>query len=118
MRLISGSGLAVALRPKQFVVEFTDALQGGFEFLVIAQPLLDEGLLFLGEADLLVASAGIADGQHPDEMAFTASTDGAAGAMADAAAEQRATKDLGGGGELGSELVAGVNDCRVLHLYK
>src|ERR1022692_1379448 len=62
VRLISGSGLAVALRPKQLVVEFTDALQGGLEFLVIAQPLLDEGLLFFGEADLLVAAAGIADG--------------------------------------------------------
>src|ERR1035441_4801199 len=72
VRLISGSGLAVALRPKQLVVEFTDALQGGLEFLVIAQALLDEGLLFFGEADLLVAAAGIADGQHPDEMALTA----------------------------------------------
>ena len=118
MRLISGSGLAVALRPKQFVVEFTDALQGGLEFLVIAQPLLDEGLLFFGEADLFVAAAGIADGQHPDEMAFTASTDGAAGAMADTAAEQGATKNLGGGREGGSELGAGVDDCFVLHLYK
>jgi hypothetical protein len=27
------------------VVEFTDALQGGLQFLVVAQPLLDEGLL-------------------------------------------------------------------------
>jgi hypothetical protein len=48
---------------------------------------LDEGLLFGEEADLLVATTGIADGQHPDEVALTASTDGAAGAMADAAAE-------------------------------
>src|SRR5664279_4420758 len=46
VRLISGSGLAVFLRPKQFVVEFTDALQGGLELAVIAQPLLDEGILF------------------------------------------------------------------------
>src|ERR1700693_2798555 len=111
VRLIGRSGLAVALRPKQFVVEFTDALQGGLEFLVIAQPLLDQGLLFFGEADLLVAAAGIADGQHPDEMALAANTDGAAGAMADASAEQGATKNLGGGGEGGSELGAGVDDC-------
>jgi len=98
------------------MVEFTDALQGGLEFLVIAQPLLDEGLLFFGEADLLVASTGIADGQHPDEMALTASTDGAAGAMADAAAEQGATKDFGSGWEGGSELGAGFDDGFVLHL--
>ena len=98
------------------MVEFTDALQGGLEFLVIAQPLLDEGLLFFGEADLLVAAAGIADGQHPDEMALAASTDGAAGAMADAAVEQRATKDLGSGGEGDSELGAGFEHCLLLHL--
>jgi len=115
VRLISGSGLAAALRPKQFVVEFTDALQAGLEFLVVAQPLLDEGLLFGREADLLGAPAGIADGQHPDEMALAASTDGAAGTMADTAAEQGATKDLGGGGESGSESGAGVDDCFLLH---
>jgi hypothetical protein len=39
-------GLAVALRPEQLVVEFTDALQSGLEFLVVAQPLLDDGFLF------------------------------------------------------------------------
>ena len=98
------------------MVEFTDALQGGLEFLVIAQPLLDKGLLFFREADLLVAAAGIADGQYPDEMALTASTDGAAGAMTDAAAEQGATKDFGSGGEGGSELGAGVDNRLVLHL--
>ena len=98
------------------MVEFTDALQVGLESAVVAQPLLDEGLEFGGEADLLVASTGIADGQHPDEMALTASTDGAAGAMADAAAEQGATKDLGSGGEGRSELGAGFDDCFLLHL--
>src|ERR1700681_4033324 len=35
--------------------------------------------------------------RYPDEMALTASTDGAAGAMADAAVEQGAAEDLGGG---------------------
>src|ERR1035438_5414911 len=42
----------MVLRAEQFVVEFADALQGGLEFAVIAQPLLDQGLLFGGEADL------------------------------------------------------------------
>src|ERR1700687_6059744 len=116
VRLISGSGLAVALRPKQFVVEFTDTLQGGLEFLVIAQPLLDQGLLFGREADLLVTPAGVADGQHPDEMALTTSTDGAAGAMADTAVEQGAAEDLGGGGAGGRELGAGFEDGILIHL--
>jgi hypothetical protein len=59
-------GLAVVLRTEQLVVEFTDALQGSLQFVVVVQPLLDEGFLFEGEADLLGAPAGIADGQHPD----------------------------------------------------
>jgi len=99
------------------VVEFADPLQGGLEFLIVAQPSLDDGLLFGGETNLLVASTGIADGQHPDEMALTASTDGAAGAMADTAAEQGATKNLGSGGEAGSELGSSFDDCFLLHLY-
>ena len=98
------------------MVEFTDALQGGLEFAVIAQPLLDEGLLFGREADLLGASTGVADGQYPDRVALTASTDGAAGAMADAAVEQGAAEDLGGGGKGGGELGAGVDDRFLLHL--
>ena len=61
-------------------------------------------------------SAGIADGQYPDEMALPASTDGAAGAMADATVEQGAAEDFGSGGEGGSEFGAGVDDRCVLHL--
>jgi len=47
-----------------------------------------------GPQEKRFAASMKADGQHPDEMALTASTNGAAGAMADAAAEQGATKDL------------------------
>src|SRR5437879_4578773 len=57
VRLISGSerlGISGVLWPEQLVVDFTDALQGGLEFAVIAQPLLDEGLLLGGEADYMV----------------------------------------------------------------
>src|SRR5439155_22593808 len=111
-------GLAVALRPEQLAVEFTDALQGGFEFAVVAQPLVDQGFVFGGEADLLVASTGIADGQHPDDMALTAGTDGAAGAIADAAVDPGAAEDRGSGGECGSEFGAGIEDRLLIHLYK
>src|SRR5437016_14567329 len=45
-------------------------------------------------------------------MALAASTDSAAGAMADAAVEQGAAEDLGGGGEGGSEFGAGIEDRR------
>ena len=68
------------------------------------QPLLDHGFLFGGEADLFGAPAGIADGQDPDQVAGSAGADGTAGAMADAAMEQGAAEDPGGGGQGGGEL--------------
>ena len=106
----------MVLRPEQLVVEFTDALQGGLQLPVVAQPLLDQGLLFGGEADLLGAPAGIADGQDPDQVAGPAGADGTAGAMADAAMEQGSAEDLGGGGHSGGEFSAGFGDRCMFHL--
>src|SRR5438132_12134384 len=97
----------MVLRPEQLVVEFADTLQGGLESAVIAQPLLDQGLLFGGEADLLGAPAGIADGQNQDAMALAAGTNGATGAMADAEVGQGPAEDLWGGRESHSYLSAG-----------
>ena len=77
--------------------------------------MLDHGFLFGGEADLLGASAGIADGQNPDQVAGSAGADGTAGAMADAAMEQGAAEDLGGGGQCGGEFGAGFGGYRVFH---
>ena len=83
--------------------------------MVIAQPLADRGYLLSGEADLSGASAGIADGQDPDEMAGALGADGTAGAMADMAMEQGAAEDLGGGGDGGGEFGAGFRDRYVIH---
>ena len=80
--------------------------------------MLDHGFLFGGEADLLGASAGIADGQDPDQMAGSAGADGTAGAMADAAMEQGAAEDFGGGGQGGGEFGAGCGDGYVFHSYE
>jgi hypothetical protein len=79
---------------------------------------LDPGFLCGGEAELLGASAGIADGQDPDPVAGSAGADGTAGAMADAAMEQGAAEDLGGGGQGGGEFGAGFGDRHVFHAYK
>src|SRR2546422_9412727 len=98
------------------MVQFADALQVGLEFAVVAQPLPDHGYLFGGEADLLGAGARIADGQHPDAVAFAAGTDGTAGGMTDGAMEQGAAEDLGGGGESRGESGSGLTDCFLLHL--
>jgi hypothetical protein len=36
----------VLVRAQQLEIQFADALQGVFEFVVVAQPLLDESFLF------------------------------------------------------------------------
>lgn len=109
--------LFLLLRSQQSVVKFTDALQGGLEFLVVAQPLLDHGLLFGAEADLPGASTRITDGQYPDGVALSVGTDRTTGAMADVAVEQRAPEDLGGGWQSCGELGTLTGDCRLLHHY-
>src|ERR1022692_2958451 len=55
-------GSCFLLRAQELLVQLADALQGGLQVPVVAQPLLDHGFLFGGEAELLGASAGIADG--------------------------------------------------------
>ena len=80
--------------------------RGVFQFAVVAQPLLDENLLFGEETDLFGAAAGIADGQDPDEVAGAFGANSAARAVTDAAVEQGAAEDLGSGREGGSELGA------------
>jgi hypothetical protein len=79
---------------------------------------LDEGLLFGREADLPGPSAGIADGEDPDQVAGAAGADGTAGAMADAAVEEGAAEDLGGGGQGGGESGAGLGDGVLIYVYK
>src|ERR1039458_9762443 len=108
-------GSCFLLRAQELLVQLAVALQGGLQFPVVAQPLLDHGFLFGGEAELLGASAGIADGQDPDQVAGSAGADGAAGAMPDAAMEQGAAENLGGGGQSGGEFGAGFGDRRVFH---
>ena len=88
-----------------------------FEFVVVAQPLLDDRLLFGGEADLFGASARIADGQDPDGMAVSLGADGAAGAMADEAVEQGAAEDLGGEGRAAASLARLRRSTVLIHLY-
>ena len=104
------------LRAQQLQIQLADALQGVFQFAVVAQPLLDENLLFGGETDLFGAAAGIADGQDPDGVAGAFGANGTAGAVTDAAVEQGAAEDLSSGREGGSELGACLDDRLFLHL--
>ena len=103
------------LRAQQLQIQRADALQSVFEFAVIAQPLLNHGFLLGGEADLLSAAAGIRDCQDPDGMGATVGANGAPGAVTDAAVEQGAAEDFGGGRERGGELGAGIGDPVMFH---
>ncbi len=86
--------------------------------MVIAQPLLDDWLLFGAEAELLGAPARITDRQHPYGMAFSVGAHGTAGAMANDAAEQRAADDLGGEREGRGEFGTLAKSCFLIHLYR
>src|ERR1700691_4069590 len=96
--------------------QFADAFQVSLQLPVIAQPLADHRYLCRGKADLLGAAARITDGQNPDRVALAAGADGTAGGMTDGAMKQGAAEDLGGGGQSGSELGAGLADCLFLYL--
>src|SRR5580704_17069148 len=110
--------LTFLLRTQQFKIDLTDALQRVFELVIIAQPLLDDGLLFGAEAELLGAPARITDRQNPDRVALSAGADGTTGAMSNDAAEQGAADDFGGERECRSELGTLAKERLFAHLYR
>ena len=61
--------------------------------------------LFLAEADLTRASAGIADGQDRYRVSLAAVALGAAGAVTDGAIQQGAAEEVSGFGETSGEPV-------------
>jgi hypothetical protein len=71
-------------RPEQVVVEFTDALQGGFELAIVVQPLFGRRASVGREAGLLWST--------PRQDRLTTGTDGATRAMANAAVKQGAAE--------------------------
>ncbi len=86
--------------------------------MVVAQPLLDDRLLFGAKAELLGAPARITDRQDPYGMAFSVGAHGTAGAMTNDAAEQRAADDLGGEREGGGEFGTLAKGGFLIHLYR
>jgi hypothetical protein len=80
--------------PQQSLIEFTDRLQLGLQFLVIFQPLLYLVPLVGPQAELFGFASGIADGQHPNAVTFSALTLGTTAAMADGTVQQRTTNDF------------------------
>ena len=71
--------------------------------------------LLPAQADLSGASAGIADGEDRDGMAFAPSALEAAGTVADDAFEQGATKNMGGTGKARGKAIALASDLRLFH---
>ena len=67
------------------------------------------------ETELANDASGITDGEDSDGMAFAAGTLGAAGAMADGALQQGATKDVAGIRESREEAVSLLGGLLVVH---
>ena len=90
-------------------------LNGGLQFLIIRQRTLHITDLLPAQADLSGTSAGIADSEDGDGVAFTASALEAAGTVADDAFEQGAAEQVGGGGEARGEAIALASDLLLFH---
>ena len=90
-------------------------LNGGLQFLIIRQTTLHITDLLPAQADLSGASAGIADGEDRDGMAFATSALEAAGTVADDAFEQGAAEQVGGGGKARGKAVAFAVELRLFH---
>src|SRR2546423_1761405 len=109
--------MGVLLGTQQLMVEFADALQSGFEFLIITEPLLNGGDDLRAEAKLFGAAAGVGDGQDPDGVTLALGADRATGTVADVAMEQRAAEDFSRGREMSGEFGAGLDDLLLNHSY-
>ena len=83
--------------------------------MIIRQATLHLGDLFLTEADLARALAGIADREDGNGMTFAAVALGTAGAVADDAIEQGAAKNVAGVGKTRDKAVAFAGDLRLFH---
>jgi len=108
-------GSCLLLRTQQLQIQLADALQGVFQFAVVAEPWLDERFLLAGKAELFGTAAGIGDRPDPDGMSLSLGTNGATRAVTDGAVEQGAAKEVGGGGERGGEFGTGLRDSRGFH---
>ena len=105
----------VGLGAEQLLIELADLLNRGLQFLIIRQTTLHLRDLFLTEADLASASAGIADCEDGNGVTFAAVALGTAGAVTDDAFEQRAAENVGGVGESRGKAIALAGNRRLFH---
>jgi hypothetical protein len=86
--------------------QLANLFQGALELVVILQPAAHLRDPFFAQTDLARNATRIANGEHPDGVAFAALALGAALAMADRAFEQRATQDSAEVGQVSQEAPA------------
>jgi len=98
------------------MVQLADGFQLLLELVVVIQPAAHLGDLFAAEAELARASAGIADGEDRQRMAFAAGTLGATAGVADGTLQEGAAEELGGEGEAVEEFLAGMEGALMCHL--
>ena len=101
MALASGAAAGAwrrgpVIAPQQFVIEFANRFERGFELLIIGERAAHRTDALREETELAGAAARIAHGEDRELMPFAARAFGAAlGMVADRPLQQRAAQDVG-----------------------
>ena len=97
------------------MIQFADRFQFLFQPLVVVQPPLSLMPSVYRNADLLVLSPRVRDGEDANRVSLAASALGASLAMANDPAEQRAAQDLCRRGKFSHQFFSRSNHGLMLH---
>jgi hypothetical protein len=86
------------------------------KILSLFEPSTEVRNLFGAKTELARLGTGIVDIEHPERMAFAASTFGATAGVMNDALQQGAAKNLGQTGETGGEFVTALDGLPACHL--
>ena len=97
------------------MIGLADGFQLCLQVLIVLQPTLHLILHFGPDAELLCDTSGVADGEHPDRMSFSASAFRTTFLVANGSMHQRSAEDFGEGREFGGQLLASLKGRIVFH---
>src|ERR1700740_2133163 len=100
------------------MIEFTDLFHLALPFLIVVQPALHHLPLLGSDAELLVPTSRISDGENRDLMTFAPLTTGAALAVKDGALDQRTAQNFFGQRQGGQNSAALLNSLLLIHLLE
>ncbi len=100
------------------MIEFADAFQFLFQFVIVSQPALHALLLIGPDADLLVSSPGVVDRENQSRVSLAAGAGLTTLLMPNRALEQRTTQNLGRRTDGVGQLIALADGVLVIHLHR